>query len=249
MSIHESLLHIKLDASAAEPLWRQLYNELNQLLANGELQQGFTLPSERDLSQHFSISRSTVKRCYDELRFQKMIGGKGKVGSVVRSPEKVNPVMGKLKGFTQEMTELGKVPSSTVVQCVVAQDRAIASVFGRPSHAEFLHLIRIRYADEVPMTREVAWYDLTLAPELKEWNAQGSIYDFIQSKCSLALDKAEQSIEAVHSNKEESEAFGFVTPTPCLLLKRWTKATSGQLVEYVEGTFRGDAYVYRLQLA
>lgn len=249
MSIHESLLHIKLDASAAEPLWRQLYNELNQLLTNGELQQGFTLPSERDLSQHFSISRSTVKRCYDELRFQKMIGGKGKVGSVVRSPEKVNPVMGKLKGFTQEMTELGKVPSAVIVQCVITQNRSIATVFGRPSHAEFLHLIRIRSADAVPMTREVAWYDLTLAPELKEWDTKGSIYEYIQEKCKIVLDKAEQTIEAGYSNQEECVAFGFTSPTPCLLLKRWTRATSGQLVEYVEGTFRGDAYVYRLQLA
>lgn len=99
------------------------------------------------------------------------------------------------------------------------------------------------------MTREVAWYDLTLAPELKEWDTKGSIYEYIQTKCKIALDKAEQTIEAVHSNKEESEAFGFTSPTPCLLLKRWTKSTSGQLVEYVEGTFRGDAYVYRLQLA
>jgi GntR family transcriptional regulator len=31
-------------------------------------------------------------------------------------------------------------------------------------------------------------------------------------------------------------------------MKRRTYARSGQIVEYVEGTFRGDAYAYRLTL-
>ena len=47
---------------------------------------------------------------------------------------------------------------------------------------------------------------------------------------------------------EDNEAFGFQTPSPCLLLKRKTLSTTGRAVEYVEGTFRGDAYAYRLTL-
>jgi len=46
--------------------------------------------------------------------------------------------------------------------------------------------------------------------------------------------------------------FGFESPEPCLLLKRKTytsqRAARQALVEYVEGCFRGDAYVYRLKL-
>jgi len=42
--------------------------------------------------------------------------------------------------------------------------------------------------------------------------------------------------------------FGFEEPGPCLLLKRKTYSDNGQMVEYVEGTFRGDAYTYRVNL-
>jgi GntR family transcriptional regulator len=55
-------------------------------------------------------------------------------------------------------------------------------------------------------------------------------------------------VEAVLSTPEETQAFGFDAPQPCLLFKRKTWNEHEQLVEYVEGTFRGDAYVYRLRL-
>ncbi|MPN60456.1 HTH-type transcriptional repressor DasR [bioreactor metagenome] len=60
---------------------------------------------------------------------------------------------------------------------------------------------------------------------------------------------AEQSIEAVMSSPQEMEAFGFDAPMPCLLIKRKSMDAEGRLIEYVEGTFRGDAYAYRVRLA
>jgi GntR family transcriptional regulator len=98
------------------------------------------------------------------------------------------------------------------------------------------------------MTREIAWYDLTLAPALAHWDAQGSAYAFLKNQCGVMLGAADQTVEAVLSSEEERIAFGFLEHSPCLLFKRKTYSLQQQLVEYVEGTFRGDAYVYRLKL-
>lgn len=62
----------------------------------------------------------------------------------------------------------------------------------------FLKLVRLRLGDDNPMTREVAWYDLTLAPELANWNIQGSAYEFIQNQCGLSLSHADQTIEVTY---------------------------------------------------
>ena len=83
---------------------------------------------------------------------------------------------------------------------------------------------------------------------MAEWNVEGSAYHHLANVCGVRLATAEQSIEAVLSSDEENLAFGFDAPQPCLLIKRKTRASSGQIVEYVEGTFRGDAYAYRLNL-
>jgi GntR family transcriptional regulator len=240
-------LQLKPNKSATTPVWRQLFLHISNWIESGAIAQGATLPAERELAASLGVSRATVKRCYDELRTLNHLGGKGRAGSVVRSVAQVKPTLGRLKGFTQEMQELGKVPSTEIVERSIRTDRMMASVFGRPSTAQFLHLVRIRKADGTPMTREVAWYDLTLVPALAKWDAQGSAYNFI-SQHGIELINAEQTVEAVLSSAQETKVFAFSTPGPCLLFKRKTFSHDEQLVEYVEGTFRGDAYLYRLDL-
>jgi len=156
--------------------------------------------------------------------------------------------MQRLKGFTEEMRELGLEPSARVLERAVVQDRMVASIFGRPSNAEFLKLVRVRLADDAPMSREVAWYDLAVAPALAAWDGKGSAYAYLREHCGIELSWADQSVEAVLSSPEEGEVFGFSQPGPCLLLKRRSHSVRDTLVEYVEGTFRGDAYIYRLKL-
>jgi GntR family transcriptional regulator len=239
---------INLDKAALEPFWRQLYVQITALIKSGEISEGVSLPSERDLALAMGISRATVKRCYDELRRFAQLSGRGRGGSVVQAVPTVQPSLGKLKGFTQEMQELGKTASTQLIERAVVTDRMMASVFGRPSTAQFLRLVRVRKADGVPMTREVAWYDLTITPALAQWDALGSAYEFIKNSGKVVLSHAEQTVEAVLSSPPETQTFEFASAQPCLLFKRKTYAVNAQLVEYVEGTFRGDAYVYKLTL-
>ncbi len=244
---------IALNAQQHEPLWRQLFNQLCDMMGDGSLKQGMSMPAERDMAEALGVSRITVKRCYDELRRRGVLAGRGRAGSVVQDcetmlPQHVQPTMGRLKGFTEEMRELGMEASTRLLRLQVVDDRRIASIFGRPSGAQFLHVVRIRLGDGVAMTRELAWYDLLAAPALAKWNGEGSAYSWLREHCGLALTHAEQTVEAVLSSPDESSAFGYEGAQPCLLLKRRTYAAPQTLVEYVEGTFRGDAYVYRTNL-
>ncbi len=61
----------------------------------------------------------------------------------------------------------------------MAQDRSIASLFGLPRPRPFLKLVRIRCGDGMPLSRVVAWYDLTAVPALAEGDLGGSVYAFL----------------------------------------------------------------------
>ena len=239
-----------LNDATVEPYYRQLQRQLHELIDTGVLAAGASLPSERELAEMLQVSRTTIKRAYDGLRErQALVSTQGRGGTAVHSkPPRISPVMSRLKGFTEEMREMGLTPSSRVLLCGVAQDRMVASIFGRASNADFLHVVRLRYGDDVPMSREVAWYDLGLAPAMAQWDGQGSAYDVLHQHCGLDLAWAQQTIEPVISSPKETAAFGYTQPGPCLLLKRHTYTTDDKLVEYVEGTFRGDTYVYRLKV-
>lgn len=241
---------LKPNREISEPVYQQLLQRILEMIASGEIGERNSLPSERMLAEKLSLSRTTVKRCYDELRAQNYITSHGRSGVKVtgKRPPRLSPKMGKLKGFTEEMNELGVVPSTRLLEKSVQIDRTIASVFGRPSTAKFLRLVRLRLGDDIPMSREVAWYDLTAAPELANWDANGSAYQYLMTHCSVGLVEAEQTIEAILSSDIETEMLELTSNSPCLLIKRKSYSASKQLIEYVEGTFRGDAYAYRVQL-
>ncbi len=243
------LQRLRLDDSISEPYYQQIKRQIEDMIVAGELATGSSLPSERDLAEALNVSRTTVKRCYDALRESDVLSTHGRGGTTVKAPPRVSPSLGRLKGFTEEMRELGMEPSSQVLAHDIQSDRTIASIFNRPSSALFLKLVRLRSANGNVMTREVAWYDLTLAPSLADWDTQGSIYAYLQEKCGVVFGTADQTVEAVMSSAEETHAFGFHVSGPCLLFKRRSFSSMGPLVEYVEGTFRGDAYAYRMQLA
>jgi GntR family transcriptional regulator len=242
------LQRLRLDPRTSLPYYKQLSQQIGELIDLGELADGQNLPPERVLAELLSVSRTTVKNGYDVLRDENKLITNGRGGTIVRGAPRINPEMGRLKGFSEEMRELGLTPSTRVLEHAIVQDRTLASMFARPSSARFLKLVRLRLADEKPMSREVAWFDLSLVPELENWDTAGSAYEFIEQQCGIKFKQAEQTIEAVLSTEDENKAFGFTENSPCLLLKRHTYSTQGELVEYVEGTFRGDAYTYRLVL-
>jgi GntR family transcriptional regulator len=239
---------VRPDVGVSEPAYKQLLRRIIDMIESGEIAHGYSLPSERALAQALDLSRTTIRRCYEELRAQDHVDMHGRAGVKVKAPSRINPELGKLKGFTEEMHELGMTPSTRILEYNIEHNRTIASLFKRPASTRFLRLVRLRLGDDMPLTREVAWYDLAAAPALADWDTSGSVYQFIEQQCGLILVYGEQSIEAVMSNDEEAAVFGFDEPGPCLLLKRKTYASTGQIVEYVEGTFRGDAYTYRITL-
>ena len=80
------------------------------------------------------------------------------------------------------------------------------------------------------------------------WDGMGSAYERLREQHAVMAARAEQTVEAVLSSSAESEVFGFQVPQPCLLFKRLTYTDTDGLIEYIEGTFRGDAYAYRMAL-
>lgn len=240
---------LKPDRSLSEPVYQQLMRRILQLIESGDIVGNQSLPSERVLAEKLSLSRTTVRRCYDELRMKNQLVSNGRAGFAVPDVPNLQPKMGRLKGFSEEMRELGLAPSTRTLEKSIVTDRTIASIVGRASNTQFLRVVRVRLGDNVPLSREVAWYDLSAAPMLVDWDGTGSIYQCLQTVCSIRLAHAEQTIEAVISNPDESLVFGFEHPEPCLLFKRKTYTTGGQIIEYVQGTFRGDAYTYHINLS
>lgn len=239
---------LRLRRDTARPLYRQIEDQIARLIASGTIAVGDTLPAERALAEALGVSRATIQQCYSSLRARKLIRGEGRHGSVVQEAgRKLLPGMDRMRGFTQEMAQFGRESTSRVLEHGVVQDRSMASLFGLPSTARFLRLVRVRLGDGVPMSVESAWYSLATAPGVEAADPEASIYAQL-GRLGVPLSWCDQTIEATYPNEDECAIFGFHAPLPCLLVKRRSHRADGMMVEYVEGLFRGDTYTYKVRL-
>lgn len=73
-------MNIIISNSSGEPIYEQISKQIKNLIFNGELCEGDSLPSIRSLAQELKISVITTKRAYEELEsdgFIQTIPGKG----------------------------------------------------------------------------------------------------------------------------------------------------------------------------
>ena len=74
------------------PLYRQLERQLTELIENGSLAPGTTLPAERQLAEKLGISRVTVQRSYNALRQRNLLMARGRLLVLPVGYPKVRPV-------------------------------------------------------------------------------------------------------------------------------------------------------------
>ncbi len=90
---HSTFRAFTLDASSAEPLHRQLYEELRRAILNGRIAPGSRLPASRELASVSRISRNTVLSAYEQLLAEGYIHSRAGSGTFVADavPESLAP--------------------------------------------------------------------------------------------------------------------------------------------------------------
>ncbi len=74
------------DGADGGPQYRRLADLVRELIENGELARGSRLPSERELADAASVSRTTVIAAYNLLRADSLVTSQGRSGTWVAAP-------------------------------------------------------------------------------------------------------------------------------------------------------------------
>lgn len=85
-------LVFELDKSSKVKLYHQLYQNFVKMIESGELAEGTKIPSIRNLSEEYNISRNTVTKAYGELEKDGYIYSMTKSGFYTKNPKDANPV-------------------------------------------------------------------------------------------------------------------------------------------------------------
>lgn len=74
---------MQIDPGSSVPIFRQIVNEIQSLIAAGAFPEGERIPSARELAQELKVNPNTVQKAYTELVEQGLIEARRGIGKFV----------------------------------------------------------------------------------------------------------------------------------------------------------------------
>ncbi|PUA80380.1 GntR family transcriptional regulator [Nocardioides currus] len=224
-----------------EPKHRALQRAL--ISTAGRLGPGSPMPSERSLTDTYSISRTTVRKAIDSLVHDGVLEraqGKGTFVSRGRLRSTLH-----MASFSDDMRRRGLQPSSRLVRLSREQTTgAVAAFFdGSPGW----RLERLRLADGDPIALEVDWINADLVTDLDAHDVTGSLYALLATAYDRPVDEAEQTVWATAADPWQAAQLEAPVGAPLMAFERRSRS-GGRPIEHVTSWYRGDRYSLQMSL-
>jgi GntR family transcriptional regulator len=230
------------------PLYYQLAESLVEKIREGDFKPGDQLPSERELTETYGISRMTVRQGINYLMREGQLVARQGLGTFVAEPKMERDPL-HLLGFTEEMMLKGVASVSQVLEQVrVVPPTRVALALGLHTGEEVIKIVRLRLSNETPLLLETVFIPTLLCPELEQEDfSSQSLYSILEKRYSLALSHAKQTLEATSATQYEGELFSVPSGTGMVLLEGVTYLNSEQPVEYFKAVYRGDRFRFEFE--
>jgi len=203
-----------------------LESEMEKLVPNA------LIPSERELALTCNVSRMTARKAVEELIKEGKLYRKDKVGTFV-ADQKLHEVA-ELVGFTSEIVSKGMKPYTKVVAYeVTAADEKVASQLEIQVGEKVHRLLRLRLADDLPMTLELTFIPLKAVAKIPEEVPERSLYAYIEA-LGLKIASGHQSVTAIKASEYVASLLKIPVGEPILYLELRSILMNGQVLEFVE---------------
>jgi GntR family transcriptional regulator len=213
-----------------------LRQEITEKLAPHQM-----LPPERELATRFEVSRMTIRQALRSLTEDGLIYAVRGVGTFVTEPRVSKDLA--LSSFSEDMRARGMRPSSRLIAAeVVDADAGVAKDLGIEPGAPAYRLERLRSADDIPVAHEQVHLPARLFPRLLDQDLDGSLYELMEHRYRIRVDRAQQTTRAVNLAKHLADLLAVPARTAALHVRRIGIDTQGRIVERADTLYRGDRY-------
>ena len=236
---------MSLDRQSVTPLYLQLKDLLASQIADGLLQPGDALPSERQLGKEFNISRSTVREALRKLSDQGLIHTVSGRGAFVAPPCPDLTIRVSLAGFAGDVRREGMSPSSRLLSTglVASPSPALVEEMGLQPGDELVRLERLRLVNDVPLALHIIYLNHRPCPQILQHNlAEESVFQLLCGEYGLRLARAEEQVYAALADRREMELLNLAYPAAVLRAERTTFLDTGEVIEFSLATFCGEWY-------
>lgn len=235
------------NVSRKQPLYDQLVDLLREKIEN-ELVPGDLLPSERELSKRYGLSRTTVRLAIRELESQGLVVRRhGKGTFVANNRNEATNLMGTYS-FTEQMRSMGRVPRTEIIDFgIVEAPRHVVDHMGLRLGERVYKIRRLRLADDVPMMLERSYLPASEFVSLtREELERKPLYDVIEEDYHEIIKVADEEFRASLARLDEADYLQVPEGSAVLKLVRTTYNDKNLIIEYTRSVARADQFKYKV---
>ncbi|AJO21818.1 GntR family transcriptional regulator [Weizmannia coagulans] len=237
---------MQIDKNLPTPLYHQVQEILDKKISIGQWEEGFQIPTEKELARIFNVSAITVKRAVQELvKKGKLYRVRGKGTFVSKKTEEKSI----LDVVTFGSEEVKMSPHKLLYSSIVQADDVISEKLKLKKEDQVIQMIRLKYENDEPAAIEHTFlvHDLcrNFLPEMTE---KELIYNVVQQN-GVSLDKVKINFSSISSDSYEANLLKIKKGTPLFVIERVTFTEKNVPVEYSKFVIRHDKVDYYIEVS
>lgn len=239
-----------IDRTTPIPMYYQLKKIILDLIHDGILSVDDMIPTEKELSEMFQLSRTTVRQAVMELTQEGYLYRVKSKGTFVSRPKDNQSFVMRLESFDDHIRRLGKKPRTEIISCnVVPMPAHVASVMRCPAKSNAIELWRLRFADDEPVTLTQTFLPYDRCSHLLTENRDlTKLYASMSASEDTHITKVVHILEAILADAQDAERLQIRKGAPIQLINIIGYNKNDVPLEFTYSRFRGDRHKFQCQM-
>lgn len=226
------------------PLKYQIADFISHQIEKGNYQPGDQIPTERELSSQFGVSRITVVNALNHLETEGLIVRIQGKGSFVKDTRFTRDLNTPQEGFKTFFEKAGIASNSIVLESSqVIGPLEVTQQLDLHPHSNVVMVRRLRVVDNEPVAITTSFFGAEIGAGLLKYKKGDdiSIYEYLANKTGKQVLAGPIYLEPSPLNNAQAKLLQ-VNVGSCGCITTTTTIIENQTVEYVRSVLRGDKF-------
>lgn len=242
----------RLDRSTPIPLYYQLKGFILQEIQNGTYPVGSCIPTEMEIRDRFSLSRTTIRQAVSELVQEGWLERRTSKGTFVTLPRENHPSnnIRSFEPFYQQVSKTGKTARTELLDLkVIPANSQQAGWLELSPGDKIIYLFRRRFADDLPLVTLQNYIPYSLCSYILSHDFETeSLYEILSQKQETAPCLVKNIISTEEASARDSELLNISPGKPVLNFCTISRTRSNIIIDYAFSRYHGDFCKYEVEV-
>ena len=240
----------RIDKSIPVPLYYQLKTIILDEINSGNYAEGDLIPTEKEISAGFELSRTTVRQAITELVADGKLYRVKSKGTFIAKPKLKQDFIKRLETYDETIRRLGMTPSTRLVELsIIAPPPEVATILRLKNNEKCISILRIRYADGEPNVAVDTWLPYDRCQFITQHNLEKeSLYSILSKREDTRVFHINRVAEAVLATHEDAKMLAIDVGQPIHFFTSTGYNPAGDPIEFSRARYRGDRNRFEVDL-